>query len=212
VAFDSASWINRAKEILSKSGSDYRAASEATQFATSMLTAFYGPESPQLKQFLDGYTTVSKNTNTNIPVALRLYSYRAINNVIEELEHGLVENLRVQVTGEVLAELAYLGKEILSGETESAKNVAAVLVAAAFEDLIRRMGLELGGVKGRPPMHDVITALKDAAILKGAEIGITQSFMKFRNDSLHADRANVSRIQVESCSAFIDALLMKHFS
>jgi hypothetical protein len=198
VTCDSEAWINRAEEILGKSGSDYRAASEATQFATLMLTEFYGPASPQLKQFLDGYTTISKNVDTNIPFALRLYSYGAINNVVEELQAGLVGNLRVQVTGEVLAELASLGKEILSGGTESAKNVAAVLVAAAFEDLIRRMGVELGGVKGRPPLQDVITALKDAAILKGAEIGIAQSFLKFRNDSLHADWVNVSRIQVES--------------
>jgi hypothetical protein len=76
VTFDSAAWIKRAKEILSKSGSDYRAASEATQFATSMLTASYGPGSPQLKQFLDGYTTISKNVNTNVAVAIRLYFLR----------------------------------------------------------------------------------------------------------------------------------------
>ena len=110
MTFDSAAWINRAEEILGKSGSDYRAASEATQFATSMLTEFYGPASPQLKQFLDGYTMISKRVNSNIPVALRLYSHGAIENVVKELQGGLIANLRVQVTGEVLAELASLGK------------------------------------------------------------------------------------------------------
>jgi hypothetical protein len=54
----------------------------------------------------------------------------------------------------------------LSDGSESAKNVAAVLVAAAFEDLIRRMGVELCDVKERPTLQDVITALKDAAILR----------------------------------------------
>jgi hypothetical protein len=86
------------------------------------------------------------------------------------------------------------------------------MIVAAFEDLLRRMGIELAGVAGRPSLQDVLTALKDAGVLKGGEIGIAQSFLKFRNDSLHADWANVSRVQVESCTAFADAMLVKHFS
>jgi len=43
-----------------------------------------------------------------------------------------------------------LSKETLEDDTESAKNVSAVLTAVAFEDLMRRMGSELAGVVGRP--------------------------------------------------------------
>lgn len=96
--------------------------------------------------------------------------------------------------------------------TDAAKNVAAVMIAAAFEDLMRRMGTELAGVGGRPSLQEVLTTLKDAGVLKGGETGVAQSFLKFRNDSLHADWANVSRVQVESCIAFIDGMLLKHFS
>jgi hypothetical protein len=67
-------------------------------------------------------------------------------------------------------------------------------------------------VAGRPSLQEVTTALKGAGVLKGGEIGTAQSFLKFRNDSLHADWANVSRTQVESCTAFIEAMLVKHFS
>jgi hypothetical protein len=116
------------------------------------------------------------------------------------------------VAGEVLSELVGLGKETLQDNTESAKNVAAVLVAAAFEGLIRRMGQELAAVKGRPSLQDVAKALKDSGILKGGEFGMVQSFLKFRNDSLHADWTNVSRAQVESCAGFVEAMLLKHFS
>src|ERR1700747_81940 len=42
-----------------------------------------------------------------------------------------------------------LSKETLEDDTESVKNVSAVLTAAAFEDLMRRMGSELAGVVGR---------------------------------------------------------------
>jgi hypothetical protein len=204
--------LGELRSIVAKGGHEHDAASEAIQFATSMLTALYGLQSPQLQQFSAGCEAITKAKVGIIPVQLRRHSYGAINNAKAELEAGLVGNLRTQVTGEVLADLAALGKEILSEGTESAKNVAGVLIAAAFEDLMRRMAVELAHVEGRPSMQDIVTALKDAEVLKGGEIGTAQSFLKFRNDSLHADWPNVSRVQVESCIAFIDAMLVKHFS
>ena len=86
------------------------------------------------------------------------------------------------------------------------------MIAAAFEDLMRRMGSELAGVVGRPKLEDVLIAVKNAGITKGGEVGTAQSFLKFRNDSLHADWTKVTRVQVESCTAFIEAILLKHFS
>jgi len=77
---------------------------------------------------------------------------------------------------------------------------------------MRRMGSELAGLVGRPKLDEVLSTLKDAGITKGGEVGVAQSFLKFRNDSLHADWANVSRAQVEACAAFIEAMLLKHFS
>jgi len=210
--FDSASWIKRADEVMAKGGSDQRAASEATQFATSMLTALYGPRSTQLEAFSSGCEAINKAKNGIVPVELRRYAYGAITNAKAELEAGLVGSLRLQVSGEVLADLVGIGKEILAEGTDAAKNVAGVMVAAAFEDLMRRLGVELAAVVGRPSLQDVLTALKDAGIVKGGEIGTAQSFLKFRNDSLHADWANVSRVQVESCIAFVDAMLVKHLS
>jgi hypothetical protein len=197
---------------MAKGGADQRAASEATQFTTSMLTALYGPQSTQLKAFTVGCEAINKAKVGILPVELRRYAYGAITNAKAELEAGLIGSLRLQVTGEVLADLVGIGKEVLAEGTEAAKNVAAVMVAAAFEDLVRRLGVELANMTGRPNLQDVVTTLKDAGVLKGGEIGMAQSFLKFRNDSLHADWANVSRAQVESCIAFIDAMLVKHFS
>jgi hypothetical protein len=114
--------------------------------------------------------------------------------------------------GKYFSELVRLGKETLEDDTESAKNVAAVLIAAAFEDLMRRMGSELAELTGRPKLEDVLTALKNAGIIKGGEVGTAQSYLKFRNDSLHADWSKVQKAQVQSCTAFIEALLVKHFS
>ena len=66
-----------------------------------------------------------------------------IKNARMELEAGLIVRLRATVAGEVLAELLRLAKEILAEQTDAAKNVGAVLVAAGYEDLLRRMGRSL---------------------------------------------------------------------
>ena len=213
--FDAAAWTKRADEVLALGDSaNQGVASEVTQFATSLLTVLYGPQSTQLKAFSQGCEAISKLKPGmgNISVLLCRHGRGAVANARAELKAGLVGTLRVQVTGEVLADLENLGKEILAEGTDAAKNVAAVLIAAAFEDLIRRMGAEFAGVVTRPSLQEVVTALQAAGVLKGGEVGIAQSFLKFRNDSLHADWANVSRAQVESCIAFVDAMLVKHFS
>jgi hypothetical protein len=51
------------------------------------------------------------------------------------------------------------------------------------------MGATLAGVVGRPPLSDVLTALKNAKVLEGATFTTAQSYLKFRNDALHADWA-----------------------
>jgi hypothetical protein len=213
VAFDSAAWTKRANELVAKGDSaNYGAATEATQFATSMLTALYGEKSTQLRSFSEGYEAITKIKGGNIPLLLCRHAIGAINNAKAELEAGLIVSLRLQVSGEVLGELVGMGKEILASNTDAAKNVGSVMIAAAFEDLLRRMGSELAGVKGRPSLQEILVSIKDAGVLKGGEIGTAQSFLKFRNDSLHADWANISRAQVESCMAFVEAMLLKHFS
>jgi hypothetical protein len=120
--------------------------------------------------------------------------------------------LRVGVAGEILAQLIGLAKETIGDRTDEAKNVAAVLAASAYEGLIRRMGEEFAGVTDRPKLEAVITALKVANILKGGQVGTAQSYLQFRNDSLHADWNKVDRSQVESRLAFSESLLTKHFS
>ena len=206
-------WLKQAEEMLQK-GSGPAAGAEAVHFATSMLTALYGPESPQLTQFLAGCAAIAKSAHTpegmNFP--LLMHARGAIKGTKAELEAGLIVRLRVAVAGEILAELIRLAKEIIVDRTEEAKNAGAVLIAAAYEGLMRRMGEEFAGVTARPKLEEVITALKAANVLKGGQVGTAQSYLKFRNDSLHADWKNVDRSQVESCLSFIESLLVKHFS
>lgn len=204
-------WIKRANQILS----DQRAIHmESVPFAVSFLTSVYGPQSTQLKTFADQLEGIAKGASgpANSLVHQTNVAVGAIRNTMAEIQGGLITALRALVAGEIFGELVGLAKQILADQSEAAKNVSAVLVAAAYEDLIRRMGTELAKVTGRPDLQSVTIALKDAAVLKGGEVGMAQSFLKFRNDSLHADWANVQRSQVESCLTFIEALLLSHFS
>jgi hypothetical protein len=210
MAVNADAWLVRAKAVLS----GQHTASEVVQSAISLLTAVYGPQSAQLNAFTTCLAQVAKlaENPTNSSHHQERLAYGAIQNTVAEIEGGLIVGLRAQVAGEIFVELVGLGKEALEGDTEAAKNVSAVLIAAAFEDLMRRMGSELAGVVGRPKLEEVLTALKNAGILKGGEVGTAQSYLKFRNDSLHADWAKVQKPQIQSCIAFIEALLAKHFS
>ncbi len=187
--------------------------SESAHFAASMLSALYGPESPQLKQFQAGQAAAQKVTDNHqgLGYAINQHARGAIQNTVAELQAGLIVRLRTAVAGEILSELIRLAKETMVDHTEAAKNVAAVLSASAYEGLIRRMGEEFAGIADRPKLEEVIGALKAANILKGGEIGVALSYLKFRNDSLHADWNNVQRSQVESCLAFSESLLLNHF-
>jgi hypothetical protein len=152
-------WVIRARVVL---GTDDSA--EAVPFANSLLAAMYGPESTQIKAFANALAQIAKSaTNASLCGHYQmLCAYGTIRNVVAEIEGGLIVSLRALVAGEVFAELVGLGKEILADDNDSSKNVAAVLIAAAFEDLLRRMGTELAGVAGRPKLEEVIGDLKSA--------------------------------------------------
>jgi len=203
-------WIDRAEKLLGGAGSQ----AEVIQFGTSLVSAVYGPQSPQITAYNTALAQIAKSSSGVVPMIHNQHAHAdgVIRNVVAEIKAGLITSLRAQVAGEIFVELMGLAKEALGEQSDAAKNVAAVLIASGFEDLMRRMGSELAAVRGRPKLEEVITALKDAAILKGGEVGTALSYLKFRNDSLHADWANVQRSQVESCMAFVEALLVKHFS
>jgi hypothetical protein len=208
--FDKDAWISRADAVLTKS--DFAGnASELMQFATSFVAALYGPESPQMRTLRDGADGIYR-AGSGMEHRLTQHASATIINAKAELEAGLTGNVRALICGENLAELIALARDVLSENFDSAKNVGAVLVAAAFEDLIRRMGAEFAGVADRPKLEKVIGILKKNEVLKGGEPTTALSYLKFRNDSLHADWGKVERSQIHSCLAFVEQLLIKHFS
>lgn len=95
MVFDSPAWIKRADEVLSKGRSTSQTgASEAVQFATSMLTALYGPQSTQLRAFSSGCDAISKakpQGMSNIAMDLSRQALGAITNAVAELQQAWLE-------------------------------------------------------------------------------------------------------------------------
>jgi hypothetical protein len=207
---DANNWVAQADAVL-KSGMSIHKASEKIAFATSFLAAIYGPESVQMKVFRQGADNIERRKD-GIAHHLELHAIGTIRTTKAAVENGLVKTVRTQLSGEIMGDLLSTARDILQETTEASTHVGAVLVAAAFEDLMRRMAQELAGLTTRPKLETVVTELKDKQILKGGEIPTALAYLKFRNDSLHAHWVNVERSQVMSCLAFIEQLLTKHFS
>jgi hypothetical protein len=111
-----------------------------------------------------------------------------------------------------LADFLQLGKVTLDEGTDNSKNVAAVLVAAAFEDTIRRLGSTYCGIHTRESLPDILARLKAAEVLKGSQVGVVQLHFQFRNDAMHADWSKIDVVGVKTVMALVQELLLKYFS
>jgi len=119
-----------------------------------------------------------------------------------------LESAARRFTSEVIADFVALAREVLGESGANANNVAAVLAAAAYEDTLRRMA---GGAGPEKKLAQVIEDLKNGGVLVSPQLGIAQSFLKFRNQALHAEWETIERGSVESVLAFVQDLLLRHF-
>ncbi len=198
-------WLERAQSFTGRVGLMNAAvkSGEAVSFAISMATTFYGATSQQVE-------ALTRNTNRYANDVDRYeFAKGCITNMVAEVNSGLVQNIRLTIAGEILTDLIALAHEALD---EKAVHVSAVLTAAAFEDLMRRLAQEKAGITARMKLEQILIELKEKGILQGGEPGVAQSFLRFRNDSLHADWTNVTEAQVVGCLSLVESLTIKHLS
>ena len=105
-----------------------------------------------------------------------------------------------------------MARSVLDEQGDGAKNVAAVLAAAAFEDTIRKMVENLAGVTTPDDLSEVLKKLKDAGVIQSPQVGIAQSYLSFRNHALHANWDKIERASIYSVLGFVEQLLLKHFA
>jgi hypothetical protein len=189
-------------------------ATELYTGAVTMLGLTHGEKSSQMNAFRDAIAAhqSSKQSPYVTIAAVATSSLGCLKSLKREVEEGLVGSLQREVTGEVLGDLLQLGKATLDEGTDDSKNVAAVLVAAAFEDTIRRLGATYCGIHTRESLPDILAKLKAAEVLKGSQVGVVQSHFQFRNDAMHADWNKLDVVAVKTVMALVEQLLLKHFS
>jgi hypothetical protein len=186
---------------------------EIYQGALHLLRMTHGSGTPQEKSLIEAYSALKDRKFGGAlfqvvqPVAVG--TLRALRS---EIEDGLIGSVAQRGAGEALADFATLAKEALEGGRDTGRHIAAVLTAALYEDTIRRLGAAKAGVTGRPDLSKVVDALKSSGVLKGAATAVALSYLKFRNDSLHADWGGITVGTIESCLSFVEGLLLDHFA
>jgi len=207
----SADILKRIDELLALAPGN---ASELSNACTSLLSLVYGPKSPQLEHFSTSVAAIRKGGTSSgwERQEISRAAQGTLKNLKREIESGLTGNLRQQITGEVLTDFLRLARSVLNENGDGARNVAAVLTAAAFEDTIRRMGENLAGVIGQDDLADILTKLKGIGVIQSPQVGIAQSYLSFRNHALHANWDKVERESIHSVLGFVEQLLLKHFA
>ena len=197
-------------------GDLYEKIVEVHRGAVTLAMAIYGAGRPQVQMLLDAAKQAVSSPRGDMGWKYREFVLPAVRGSLRamkaDVESGMIGNIERRGSGAVLADMLGLAKDALAQGSDGAKNVAAVLAAASYEDTIRRMGETLAGVQGRPDLEDVVTALKSATVLQGASVSTAVGFLRFRNDALHADWAKLKPEVVGSCISFVQHLLLQHFS
>jgi hypothetical protein len=179
--------------------------------ALTIMGAIYGNSGPQVASLLKRRDEVAKWVDSARSQAIGSAVHGVLQNAHEEIMAGMLGSFERRIASDVLSDLVQLAREALKDQSEGAKNVAAVLAAAAYEDTIRRIAREHAGIIGLDKLETVIRGLKDAGLLVAPQLGLALGYLNFRNRALHANWDQIERATVESALGFIEQLLLKHF-
>jgi hypothetical protein len=182
------------------------------QGTTGIIELLYGRESGQLSTFKEALAIQKGNVSSSFfrGGCVRL-ALGVLENIVAELDAGLIGSIRQQAAAEVLTDFVALSRSALGEAGGQAKNVAAVLAAAAFEDSVRRLGAAHAGTVGGEKLADVLTALKNSGFLQGPQVAIAQSYLTFRNHAMHAQWDKIESEAVNSVLGFVEQLVLKYF-
>lgn len=95
--------------------------------------------------------------------------------------------------------------------SENAKDVAAVLAAAALEDTLKRYAEANGLDVENKDLSTVVNALKGASLLSAPQSALLKGMVPFRNKALHADWTKIGEAEVSGVLAFIEEFLFRNF-
>jgi len=182
---------------------------EAYAATLSILSDLYGSKSPQVTAFSDQQKLIVRKKYTTEIQEVRELIIGTLTATKHHIEAGLIKGIISRATGTIIGDLITTAKNALK---DGQKDVASVLAAASFEDMIKRMGEEIGITTENKKLPDLINALKANGLFAGAQGTLATAYVKLRNSAMHADWKNIQESDVNSLISFVEPLLIKHFS
>src|SRR3990172_8383916 len=140
---------------------------EVYQGTVGVLQFLYGKESSQERDLRALIETIGgKVPQEDYRVLQCIAAVKGtLVSVKADLDAGLIGSLVGFVSGDVLTDLVKLSRTVLETPNDDAKNVGAVLAAAAFEDTIRRLGI-LNNIPHEEKLAELLVKLKEASVLQ----------------------------------------------
>ena len=209
--------LDRINELLSRTdegSNDVQFGTELYTTTIGLLETVHGPHDSRKRELVK-----IREQSGNMKINLRgqmMFLIPACKGALADLkvciENDLIGSVRQEIAGEVLSDFILLAKKALDENREDSKNVAAVLIAASFEDALRRMGANLADIKEKIELQDVVIGLKNAGVLKSPKLGIVQSYLSFRNRALHAQWGEIDKETVKNAIGMVESLLIQYLS
>lgn len=165
----------------------------------SFLERTFGSSHPYCREF---ECVVKTNSASNTKAGLEI-----LTAVKKELVGGWLFNLKGAVAGEIFADFTGLAKRAL----DENKDVAAVLVCAALEDALKRVGMQEGLDVEDKDMPEVINGLKAHGTIKGPQVAIAKGYIRLRNKAFHAQWNQIEKPEVSSAIGFTEQFLLEDF-
>lgn len=169
----------------------------------SLIRAVFGIESPHYMNFAKDLEKC-RGYRGEVQALQGLF-----HSAKEAFEGGYVFDVERTVSGEIFGDFVVLAKQALA---EGQKNVAAVLAAAALEDVLKRYARVNGLNVDDSAMNEVTGALKSKGLVSGARKSLLDAMPQFRNYAMHAEWEKVTEPEVNSVIGFVEQLLLTEFS
>jgi hypothetical protein len=190
---------------------------QMVQGTVTVLEAVHGSGCHQIEMLKSRVTNIEKEPKNSFAAQHAEHEIfdtarGSLQNLKAEIEAGLLGTLSRSIAGEILSDFIQLANTALQSRDSKAKDVGAVLAAAAFEDTIRKMGVQFCGIETREALSDIAIALKQKGVLVGSQFGTVQAQLQFRNDALHADWEKIDVVGVRTVLQLVQELLLKHFA
>jgi hypothetical protein len=171
--------------------------------ALSLIKIVYGDNSPQLNALsISEAHSLPWHRKGQIGIGV-------LRSLKSEIQSDLIPSLERQARGEIFGDFLLMAKQAIEADQ---KDVAVVLVSAAFEDALKRLGSTVGLDVDEKDMSEMINALKMKGVFKGPQEKIARSYVTLRNKAFHAQWNKIDTPEVKSLIAFTEEFVLVNFT